>query len=105
LPVIAPDEVAPDDVPLTLFAFDRSAPDQPPRIALCRSIAGLPGLLALDCPVQSGNSGAPLLLKTDGMWQLVAVMVASANDVRVRAWAVLPPPSLRTRIPLHEAGP
>jgi V8-like Glu-specific endopeptidase len=55
--------------------------------------------MALDCAVVSGNSGAPLLESDGTGWRVVAVMVASARGGPVQSWAVLPPPSLRLRIP------
>lgn len=84
--------------PFTLIGFDRAAPDAPQRAAQCRPLAGPPGLLALDCPVVSGNSGAPLLERDGSGWRLVAVMVASARGGPVRSWAVLPPVPLQLRI-------
>lgn len=92
----------PEDGPFALFGFDRNAPDLPQRAALCGPVFTLPGLLALDCPVVSGNSGAPLLEYDDKGWQVVAVMVASAGNGPVRSLAVLPQATLRLRIPLQE---
>ncbi|NJS37739.1 MAG: trypsin-like serine protease [Rhodobacteraceae bacterium] len=87
-----------EDGPLTLIGFARSAPDVLPQPALCRPVLTPPGLLALDCPVVSGNSGAPLLQWDGSGWRVVAVMVASANGRPVRSWAVLPPAPLQLRI-------
>ena len=90
--------MAPAGGPFTLVGFDRSAPDQPRKATLCRPLAKPPGLMALDCPVVSGNSGAPLLQRVGEGWKVVAVMVASAQGGPVRSWAVLPPVTLRLRI-------
>jgi hypothetical protein len=87
----------PEAGPFILIGFDRSAPDLP-RAGLCRPLAKPPGLMALDCPVVSGNSGAPLLEQDGKNWRVVAVMVASAQGWPVRSWAVLPPAPLRLRI-------
>ena len=57
------------------------------------------GLLGLDGPVVSGNSGAPLLQAGGAGWQIVAVMVASGRGP-VQSWAVLPPEALLAQIPL-----
>jgi protease YdgD len=92
----------PEAGPFTLFGFDRGAPDLP-RTALCRPLAKPPGLMALDCPVVSGNSGAPLLERDGEAWRVVAVMVASAQGRPVRSWAVLPPVPLRLSI--QQASP
>jgi hypothetical protein len=93
----------PGSGPFTLIAFDRSAPDQPRPAVLCRPLAKPPGLVALDCPVVSGNSGAPLLQRDGDDWRVVAVMVASAQGVPIRSWAAVPPAPLRLRI--AEADP
>jgi hypothetical protein len=85
-----------------LIGFDRSAPGQPQTAALCRPLAKPPGLLALDCPVVSGNSGAPLLERDGNGWQVVAVMVALAQGGPIRSWAVVPPAPLRLQIPLQD---
>ncbi len=45
----------------------------------CHTLATRHGLLGLDCPVVSGNSGAPLLQRTEWGWQVVATMVASSS--------------------------
>jgi protease YdgD len=84
--------------PLKLIAFDREAPDRPRQVAVCRPLAKPEGLMALDCPVVSGNSGAPLLQETGEGLHVVAIMVASARNGPVRSWAVLPPVDLRKRI-------
>jgi protease YdgD len=84
--------------PLTLIAFDREAPDRPRHVAFCRPLAKPEGLMALDCPVVSGNSGAPLLQETGDGLHVVAIMVASARNGPIRSWAVLPPADLRKRI-------
>jgi hypothetical protein len=94
-----PLEIAdPDGGPFTMVAFDRSAPGQPRPVVLCRPLAKPPRLLALDCPVVSGNSGAPLLRPDGDGWQVVGVMVASAKGGPVRSWAVVPPSELRREI-------
>lgn len=88
----------PGSGPFTLIAFDRNAPDQPQGAVLCRPLAKPPGLVALDCPVVSGNSGAPLLQRNGDQWRVVAVMVASAQGWPIRSWAVVPPVPLREHI-------
>jgi protease YdgD len=93
---------APETGPFTLIAFDRGTPDRPQGPALCRPLARPPGLMALDCPVVSGNSGAPLMQRDGDGWEVVAVMVASAEGWPVRSWAVLPPATLRLRIPVAD---
>jgi protease YdgD len=89
---------APGSGSFTLIAFDRSAPDQPQRAVLCRPLAKPPGLVALDCPVVSGNSGAPLLQRHGDDWRVVAVMVAATQGWPIRSWAVEPPAPLRLHI-------
>jgi hypothetical protein len=94
----------PEAGPFTLIAFDRTAPDRPRPALLCRPLARRPDLLALDCPVVSGNSGAPLLQRDGDGWRVVAVMVASAQGRPIRSWAAVPPVPLRLRISDAEAA-
>ena len=82
-----------------LHAFARTAPDHPAPAASCDVLTIVPGLLGLDCPVVSGNSGAALLQAGGAGWQIVAVMVASGRGP-VQSWAVLPPEALLAQIPL-----
>lgn len=89
---------SPEGGPFALIGFDRAVPDAPQPATLCRPVARPPGLVALDCPVVSGNSGAPLLERDGSAWRLVAIMVASAQGEPVRSWAVLPPARLQLRI-------
>lgn len=88
----------PGDGPFTLIGFARSAPDQPQNRIQCGPLAKPPGLLGLDCPVVSGNSGAPLLQHDGDGWRVVAIMVASAKGEPVRSWAVLPSAAQQLRI-------
>lgn len=75
----------------TLHAFRRDAPDHPSPVSTCYRLATLPGLLGLDCRAVSGNSGAPLLQRVKGGWQVVAIMVAASDTGPVHSWATLPP--------------
>lgn len=95
----------PGSGPFTLIGFDRTAPDRPQGTVPCRPLARPPGLLALDCPVVSGNSGAPLLERTGDGWTVVAVMVASSQGGTVRSWAVVPPALLRQQVPVLDGTP
>ena len=94
----------PGSGPFTLIAFDRGRPDQPQGGVECGLLAKPPGLVALDCAVVSGNSGAPILQRDVDGWRVVAVMVASAQGWPVRSWAVVPPAPLRLRIPVPDAA-
>ena len=89
----------PADGDFTLHAFRRDAPDQPAPAVTCIPRATPPGLLGLDCPVVSGNSGAPLLQRHGPDWQIAAVMVAASGSGPIRSWAALPPVLLQQRIP------
>lgn len=82
----------------TLYAFRRDNPSQPTPPQTCIESATLPGLLGLDCPVVSGNSGAPLLQRQGEEWQVVAVMVAASPSGPIRSWAVQPSVLLQQRI-------
>ena len=83
----------------TLYAFRRASPDQPAKPVTCGRSVALPGLLGLDCPAVSGNSGAPLLQQGGDGWRIVAIMVAASGTGPVRSWAVLPPAALLGHIP------
>lgn len=78
-----------------VFAHDRAAPDQPATRKDCQHRGEAPGVLALSCPVASGNSGAAVLIRTGEGWQIAAVMVASLNQDGARSLAALVPADLR----------
>ena len=75
----------------------RSDGSDRPRQRACPVFNGIPGLVTLGCRVQGGESGAPVLRKTEDGLELVAIIssrtrrleqpVAQASDVRLR----LPP--------------
>ncbi len=103
LPLAAPapprgpaDLQAPDR--FSLIAYRRDAPGLPQRRDDCTLLATEPGLLALSCPVVSGNSGAPLLAWDGTRWRVAAVMVAASSGSAVQSFATLIPPDLRARI-------
>lgn len=81
----------PGDPSFILQGFRRDAPGQPGPPLVCQHLASRPGLLGLDCPVVSGNSGAPLLQPDGDGWKVVAIMAASSGGGLVRSWAVVPP--------------
>lgn len=81
----------PSEAPYEMHGFRRDDPGRPAPPQTCHTLATRPGLLGLDCPVVSGNSGAPLLQRTEGGWQVVATMVASSSTGPVRSWAVVTP--------------
>lgn len=85
----------------TLHAFRRDSSERPALPVACGLRTALPGLLGLDCPVVSGNSGAPLLQYQVTAWWIVAVMVAASPSGPIRSWAVLPPTKLLQRIALQ----
>lgn len=93
LPIAAPSAGV-----FVLHAFARAAPAHPAPAIPCDLLATRPGLLGLDCPVVSGNSGAPLLQGDGEGLHITAVMVAAARIGPVRSWAVLPPGALLTQI-------
>lgn len=92
LPLAAPEA----DV-FTLLAYRRDAPGQARRDDGCSLIATDGPVIGLTCAVVSGNSGAPVLLRTEAGWRIAAVAVAQ-GAVPVRAWAVVPGTALRARI-------
>lgn len=81
-----------------LFILSWRRPDGSiPRQRACPVLEGPPGIVTLGCPVAGGESGAPVLRKTDDGLELVAIVssrsvmgghpVALATDVELR----LPP--------------
>lgn len=79
------------EMPSEMYGFRRDDPGRPAPPQTCHRLATRPGLLGLDCPAVSGNSGAPLLQRTEEGWQVVATMVASSSAGPVRSWAVVTP--------------
>ncbi|MDO9640840.1 MAG: trypsin-like serine protease [Pseudotabrizicola sp.] len=97
LALTAPGRLPPLGTVFEVFGFDRQTPDQIGDKLTCRLTGVVPGLLGFDCPVVSGNSGAPVLLSSEAGWSVSAVMVAATTGA-VRSWAVLPPDWLRDRV-------
>lgn len=81
---------------LLLLSWRRDGSDLP-RQRECEVLEGISGLVTLACEVKGGESGAPVLRRTDAGFELVAIVssrlekdgapVAQASDVRLR----LPP--------------
>jgi len=107
-----------DVMPLSLTSFDPTAEmllqgyrrDRPDRVHLDASCLGteiIEGVLALSCPVVSGLSGAPLLIRMEHSpeWRVVAVVVAQARGDGVpRSFAAVPGPDLLARLAEATAG-
>lgn len=78
---------------LLIVSWRRGGGNLPERRA-CPVIDGIEGLVTLDCPVQGGESGAPVLRETADGYEIVAVIsskrqlhdrtVALASDIRRR---------------------
>jgi len=81
----------PSGVLYEMYGFRRDDPGRPAQALTCQALAIRPGLMGLDCPAVSGNSGAPLLQRTEKGWQVVAIMVAASAKGSVRSWAVMTP--------------
>jgi protease YdgD len=82
----------------SLIAYRRDAPELAERQDNCALMADFPGILALNCPVVSGNSGAPLLAWNGTEWQVFAVMVAAYDFGQVHSLAATLPDDLLARI-------
>lgn len=82
---------------LQMFAFRRDASDRVFGPLACRLAVELPGFLGLGCPVVSGNSGAPVLVRVGQGWQISAVVVAAGKG-QVQAWALPVPDWVRQRL-------
>lgn len=80
---------------LTLVAYRRDTPGQPEVNEDCAVLRQAGDLLALTCPVVSGNSGAPLLQMTEDGPAIAAVMAAKDNSGGlIASWAVVPGPDV-----------
>ena len=82
----------------SVIAYRRDAPEPTVRRDDCKLLTTLPGILALSCPVVSGNSGAPVLAWDGTDWRIIGVMVASTNGGQVQSLAAIVPPDLRARM-------
>lgn len=65
-----------------------------PRTQTCRLVDDLRPLLALDCAVGGGWSGAPVLLQRNGGWSVTAIVVARTGDPAARSIALRLPAAL-----------
>jgi hypothetical protein len=88
----------PSEAPFEMYGFRRDDPTRPAPLLTCHTLATRPGLVGLDCPVVSGNSGAPLLQHTEDGWQVVATMVAASSAGPVRSWGVVTPEWVRSTL-------
>ena len=80
----------------SFLGYRRDAPDILQQATDCPFAGTTPGLLKLECPVVSGNSGAPVLAYRHGVWQVAGVMAAAVGGAA--ALAVIPDDDLRARI-------
>jgi protease YdgD len=84
---------------LVAVAYRRDDTSRPVTLRDCAVVVADPPLLALDCAVVSGNSGAPLLVRGPGGWQVAAVLVAQVKSPGpIRAVAAIPDAALRAVI-------
>ena len=75
-----------DDV--EIIAYSNRRPGALTRSEPCISVALSPDLLGTTCPVASGNSGAPVLRRSEDGWAVVAVAVAAnTGDGAFRSFA------------------
>lgn len=81
------------DQRFTIVGYPLPAPPSP-AIQTCRLVRDLPPLLALDCTVGGGWSGAPVLLRRNGMWSVTAIVVARTGDPAARSIALRLPAAL-----------
>ncbi|MFN3846134.1 MAG: trypsin-like serine peptidase [Paracoccaceae bacterium] len=91
LPLPLHDGPLPSDA--IFWGYRRSAPGTLPDARPCRNLAGWPAsaavVLAFDCAVESGNSGGPLLIRSDSGWAVAAIMVAKGRGF-LASFAVVP---------------
>lgn len=97
LPLLAKGEEPELGALFDLFAFRRDQSDRMSGQGTCAVTYVTSSFLGFDCPVVSGNSGAPALQRREGRWQIGGVMVAAGSG-RVLAWAVAVPDWVRGRL-------
>ncbi len=79
-----------------IVSYRRDAPGWPTQQTDCRFVMVRQAVVGVDCPVVSGNSGSPLLIRKAQGWAVAAVVIASTETGAIRALAVLPPDNLRS---------
>jgi protease YdgD len=82
----------------TTAGYRRDAPGAAPVPWFCVILLQEAGILGLNCPAVSGNSGAPLMQRGEAGWRVVAVMVAALPEGaggRVRSVAAVPGAAFR----------
>lgn len=85
------------------YGYKRTKPEEIPKIQECTYLRGEPEydprVIILDCDVESGNSGAPLLVQQNNQWMIVGILVARSQNL-LSAFAVIPPRNILSYI-LH----
>ena len=94
---LAPDTTEPPDgLRLALVGYHLNAPDALSGYLACPVGRFAGGLLQVGCPVQSGNSGSPILARDgEGRWQVVGVV---SSRLGASALAVALPPWLHQTV-------
>lgn len=79
VPALAVNPLADIGGPLAIIGYRRDRPNALSRSSDCHAVAGNARLLALDCAVSFGTSGAPVLARTSEGWQVVGVVSAGST--------------------------
>ncbi|MEX5729332.1 protease YdgD [Rhodovulum iodosum] len=78
-PIPAASPRDPAEGPFTILAYRSDRPHALSRHGPCTALARRAGLLGLDCAVQTGVSGAPVLAEGPEGWRVVGVVSAGRN--------------------------
>lgn len=75
---VAPDVRAGD--PVVILSYGRDRPEIPSIQSPCHVTRRVGAVLAMDCDVTYGVSGAPVFRRVDGEWRIVAVVSAMGEE-------------------------
>jgi hypothetical protein len=89
----APFEVGtPGDGALAIVSYRRDRAQAPSIVEPCATVVSVVGIMALDCPITYGVSGAPVLAFDDGPLRVVAVVSAMGEVLSDRRSVALTVP-------------
>jgi protease YdgD len=89
LPIGSPDAAEP---PFIFVGYSQGDVEPVQRLGVgCAPLVRMGGVLALDCPMRTGNSGAPVLGRIEGRWHVLAVLSSFIRPGPAPALAIVPP--------------
>ncbi len=83
----------------SFIGYRRKARDIAQHSDVCDLLGQRETVLSLSCEVESGNSGSPLLVQQDGVWQVAGVIVSyGTGKGGINSYALSPGDDFRARI-------